>query len=122
LTAIDKHCTSSSTDETDIQTLQQRLAEHALADKAKQLKKQKGPYEGIESQFLVPRTGHGSRFYNGFARVWGIFFLPHAKFHFGVSRAQQGQSVKAGQIGLVCQSSGLFIGVRFLSTERSQTW
>jgi hypothetical protein len=24
----------------------------------------------------------------GFARVWGIFFVPHAKFHFGVSRAQ----------------------------------
>jgi len=35
---------------------------------------------------------------------------------------QQGQSGKAGQIGLVCQSSGLFIGVRFLRTERSQTW
>ena len=38
---IDKHCTFSSADETEIQTLQQRLAEQAPAEKAKQLRKQK---------------------------------------------------------------------------------
>uniref|UniRef100_UPI00406D1AB2 hypothetical protein n=1 Tax=Macellibacteroides fermentans TaxID=879969 RepID=UPI00406D1AB2 len=38
---IDKHCTFSSADETEMQTLQQRLAEQAPAEKAKQLKKQK---------------------------------------------------------------------------------
>jgi energy-coupling factor transporter ATP-binding protein EcfA2 len=38
---IDKHCTFGSADETEIQTLQQRLAEQAPAEKAKQLKKQK---------------------------------------------------------------------------------
>lgn len=38
---IDKHCLFSSTDETEIQTLQQRLAEQAPAEKAKQLRKQK---------------------------------------------------------------------------------
>jgi energy-coupling factor transporter ATP-binding protein EcfA2 len=37
---IDKHCVFSSSDETEIQTLQQRLAEQAPADKAKQLRKQ----------------------------------------------------------------------------------
>jgi hypothetical protein len=34
----------------------------------------------------------------GFAWVWGIFFVPHKKFHFGVSRAQQGQSGKDAPI------------------------
>ncbi|MBN2713585.1 MAG: hypothetical protein JXR97_14285 [Planctomycetes bacterium] len=38
---IDKHCVFSSTDETELQTLQQRLAEQAPAEKAKQLRKQK---------------------------------------------------------------------------------
>ena len=38
---IDKHCTFSSADETEIQTLQQRLAEQAPAEKAKRLRKQK---------------------------------------------------------------------------------
>jgi len=38
---IDKHCTFGSADETEMQTLQQRLAEQAPAEKAKQLKKQK---------------------------------------------------------------------------------
>lgn len=38
---IAKHCTFSSADETEIQTLQQRLAEQAPAEKAKQLRKQK---------------------------------------------------------------------------------
>jgi energy-coupling factor transporter ATP-binding protein EcfA2 len=38
---IDKHCAFGSTDETDMQTLQQRLAEQAPAEKAKQLRKQK---------------------------------------------------------------------------------
>lgn len=38
---IDKHCTFSSADETEMQTLQQRLAEQAPAEKAKQLRKQK---------------------------------------------------------------------------------
>lgn len=38
---IEKHCTFGSADETEIQTLQQRLAEQAPAEKAKQLKKQK---------------------------------------------------------------------------------
>ncbi len=38
---IDKHCTLGSADETEMQTLQQRLAEQAPAEKAKQLKKQK---------------------------------------------------------------------------------
>jgi len=33
----------------------------------------------------------------GFALIWGKFFVPQAKFHFGVSGAQQGQSGKAGQ-------------------------
>ena len=28
----------------------------------------------------------------GFALIWGKRVLPHAKFHFGVSRAQQGLS------------------------------
>jgi hypothetical protein len=37
----------------------------------------------------------------GFAPILGKNNLPHAKFYFGVSRAQQGQSGKAGQIGLV---------------------
>jgi hypothetical protein len=32
----------------------------------------------------------------GFAWVWGIIFVPHKKFHFGVRRAQQAQSGKAG--------------------------
>lgn len=36
---IDKHCIFSSTDETEMQTLQQRLAEQAPAEKAKQLRK-----------------------------------------------------------------------------------
>lgn len=38
---IDKHCSFSSADETDIQALQQRLAEQAPAEKSKQLRKQK---------------------------------------------------------------------------------
>lgn len=38
---IDKHCTVSSADETEMQTLQQRFAEQAPAEKAKQLRKQK---------------------------------------------------------------------------------
>lgn len=38
---IEKHCTFSSTDGTEMQTLQQRLAEQAPGEKAKQLKKQK---------------------------------------------------------------------------------
>ena len=38
---IDKHCTFSSADETEIRTLHQRLAEQAPAEKAKQLRKQK---------------------------------------------------------------------------------
>ncbi|UWX58217.1 hypothetical protein NY406_02775 [Chlorobaculum sp. MV4-Y] len=38
---IDNHCTFSSADETEMQTLQQRLAEQAPAEKAKGLKKQK---------------------------------------------------------------------------------
>lgn len=38
---IDKHCTFSCSDEAEIQTLQQRLAEQAPAEKAKQLRKQK---------------------------------------------------------------------------------
>ena len=38
---IEKHCTFGSADETEIQTLQQRLAEQAPAEKGKQLKKQK---------------------------------------------------------------------------------
>ena len=38
---IDKHCTFSSADETEMQTLQQRFAEQAPAEKAKQLRKQK---------------------------------------------------------------------------------
>ena len=37
----DKHCTFSSVNETEMQTLQQRLAEQAPAKKAKQLRKQK---------------------------------------------------------------------------------
>lgn len=51
---------------------------------------------------LVPGAGHKSRMDTGFALIWGKFFVPHAKFHFGVSRAQQGQSGKAGWIDLVC--------------------
>lgn len=38
---IDKHCAFISSDETEMQTLQQRLAEQAPAEKAKQLRKQK---------------------------------------------------------------------------------
>ncbi len=38
---IDKHCTFSSADETEMQTLLQRLAEQVPAEKAKQLRKQK---------------------------------------------------------------------------------
>ncbi|KZB71041.1 MULTISPECIES: AAA family ATPase [Thalassospira] len=38
---IEKHCSFISADETEIQTLQQRLAEQAPAEKAKQLRKQK---------------------------------------------------------------------------------
>ena len=38
---IEKHCTFSGADETEMQTLQQRLAEQAPAEKAKQLRKQK---------------------------------------------------------------------------------
>jgi len=38
---IDKYCTFASTDETEIQTLQQRLTEQAPSEKAKQLKRQK---------------------------------------------------------------------------------
>ena len=38
---IDKHCAVGSADETEMQTLQQRLAEQAPAEKAKQLRKQK---------------------------------------------------------------------------------
>uniref|UniRef100_UPI004057989B AAA family ATPase n=1 Tax=Candidatus Electrothrix sp. TaxID=2170559 RepID=UPI004057989B len=38
---IDKHCAFFRTDESDMQTLQQRLAEQAPAEKAKQLRKQK---------------------------------------------------------------------------------
>ena len=46
---------------------------------------------------------------NGFASIWGIFFVPHAKFRFGVSRAQQGQMrkrSKAGSVSLPAQFSG----------------
>ncbi|MDK2957115.1 MAG: hypothetical protein PWQ57_2611 [Desulfovibrionales bacterium] len=38
---IDKHCAFGSADETEMQTLQQRLAEQAPAEKAKRLRKQK---------------------------------------------------------------------------------
>ena len=38
---IDKHCAFGGADETEMQTLQQRLAEQAPAEKAKQLRKQK---------------------------------------------------------------------------------
>jgi len=38
---IDKHCAFGSADETEMQTLQQRLAEQEPAEKAKQLRKQK---------------------------------------------------------------------------------
>lgn len=38
---IDKHCSFGSTDEAEMQSLQQRLAEQAPAEKAKQLRKQK---------------------------------------------------------------------------------
>jgi energy-coupling factor transporter ATP-binding protein EcfA2 len=38
---IDEHCTFSSADEIEMQTLQQRLAEQAAAEKANQLKRQK---------------------------------------------------------------------------------
>lgn len=38
---IDKHCAFSSTDETEMQTLQQRLVEQAPVEKAKQLRTQK---------------------------------------------------------------------------------
>ena len=38
---IDKHCAFGNTDETEMQTLQQRLAEQAPVEKAKQLRKQK---------------------------------------------------------------------------------
>ena len=38
---IEKHCTFSSSDETEMQTLQQRLAEQSPMEKAKQLRKQK---------------------------------------------------------------------------------
>lgn len=38
---IDKHCTFDSAGETEMQTLQQRLAEQAPAEKAKQLRRQK---------------------------------------------------------------------------------
>ena len=38
---IDKHCAFSSADDTEMQTLQQRLAEQAPAEKARQLRKQK---------------------------------------------------------------------------------
>jgi energy-coupling factor transporter ATP-binding protein EcfA2 len=38
---IDKHCVFSSTDEAEMQSLQQRLTEQAPSDKAKQLRKQK---------------------------------------------------------------------------------
>lgn len=38
---IDKHCAFSSADDTEIQALQQRLAEQAPAEKARQLRKQK---------------------------------------------------------------------------------
>jgi hypothetical protein len=47
---------------------------------------------------MVPGTGLNSLMNNGFSWIWGIIFVPHKKFHFGVSRAQQGQSGKAGQI------------------------
>jgi hypothetical protein len=41
-------------------------------------------------QTVVPGAGHKSRMNKGFASIWGKNNLPHAKFHFGVSRAQQG--------------------------------
>lgn len=44
---IDKHCTFGSAEETEMQTLQQRLAEQAPAEKAKQLKKQKQHIETL---------------------------------------------------------------------------
>jgi hypothetical protein len=50
---------------------------------------------------LVPGTGLNSRMDKGFAWVWGIVFVPHKNFHFGVSRAQQLRSGKAGQISFV---------------------
>ena len=50
---------------------------------------------------MVLGAGRGSRMDNSFAWVWGKLFVPQEKFHFGVSRAQQGQSGKADQIGLV---------------------
>jgi hypothetical protein len=50
-------------------------------------------------KIVVPGTGLYSHMNKGFAWVWGIIFVPHKKFHFGVSRAQQLRSGKAGQIG-----------------------
>jgi hypothetical protein len=50
---------------------------------------------------LVPGTGLNSRMNKGFAWVWGIISVPHKKFHFGVSRAQQVLSGKASSITLV---------------------
>jgi hypothetical protein len=48
---------------------------------------------------LVPGAGLNSRMNKGFAWVWGIVFVPHKKFHFGVRRAQQVRSGNEGQIG-----------------------
>lgn len=44
---IAKHCSFGSADETEMQTLQQRLAEQAPAEKAKQLRKQKQHIESL---------------------------------------------------------------------------
>ena len=55
---------------------------------------------GWDGLVLVPGAEHKSRINKGFACVWGKNFVPHTKFHFGVSRAQQGQLGKTGQNNL----------------------
>jgi len=56
----------------------------------------------IDGLTVVPGAGLNSRMNNGFSWIWGIVFVPHKKFHFGVSRAQQVLSGNEGQIVGYC--------------------
>lgn len=61
---IDKYCTFGSADEVEMQTLQQRLAEQAPAEKAKQLKKQKQHIDTLvqdTQKFLEQLSGENYR-------------------------------------------------------------
>jgi hypothetical protein len=73
--------------------------------------KEEGKTFKINVLNVVPGAGLNSRMNKDFAWVWGIIFVPHKKFHFGVNWAQQGQSGKDEPIRMIgCLLNTLAIG------------